>query len=104
MMRCAVRTSVVFALAAATSAAQSTWYVDDDATSGGDGTSWSSAFEFLQDALAVAQPGDELRVAGGRYQPDQGTGFAAGDRDAKFELAGLRIVGEFRGKLKCVCA
>jgi hypothetical protein len=97
MMRCAVRTSLVFALAAATSAAQSTWYVDDDATSGGDGTNWSNAFEFLQDALAVAQPGDEVRVAGGRYQPDQGTGFAAGDRDAEFEVGGIQVVGGFRG-------
>lgn len=31
-------------------------YVDDDASTGGDGLSWATAYRFLQDALAVAEP------------------------------------------------
>jgi hypothetical protein len=29
-----------------------TIYVDDDASTGGEGTSWASAYKYLQDALA----------------------------------------------------
>lgn len=40
-------------------------HVDDDAAPGGDGLSWSSAFRYLQDALAAAAGGGvtEIRVA-----------------------------------------
>lgn len=54
-----------------TSSRADTVYVDDDAPLGGDGTSWASAFLYLQDALAIAAPGDEIRVARGNYKPDQ---------------------------------
>ncbi len=47
-------------------------YVDDDATGANNGSSWTNAFVHLQNALAVAQSGDEVRVAQGRYRPDQG--------------------------------
>jgi hypothetical protein len=33
----------------------------------GDGTSWNTAFRYLRDALAVAQSGDRVWVAGGTY-------------------------------------
>ena len=47
-------------------------YVDDDDAAGANnGSSWADAFVYLQDALAVAQPGDEIRVAQGLYRPDQ---------------------------------
>jgi predicted outer membrane repeat protein len=46
-------------------------YVDDDATGANSGLSWVDAFVHLQNALAVAQAGDEVRVAQGRYRPDQ---------------------------------
>lgn len=46
-------------------------YVDDDATGANNGLSWANAFVHLQNALAVAQSGDEVRVAQGRYRPDQ---------------------------------
>ena len=51
--------------------AQTIWHVDDDAWMGGDGLTWQTAYKHLQDALAVAAYGDEIRVAGGTYMPDQ---------------------------------
>lgn len=45
-------------------------YVNDDASPGGDGSSWSAAFRDLHDAIAVAQDDlsvDELWVAAGLY-------------------------------------
>ncbi len=47
-------------------------YVDDDAEVPGDGSSWATAFTWLQHALAVAEAGDEIHVAQGFYRPDLG--------------------------------
>jgi hypothetical protein len=47
-----------------------TYYVDADAPAGGNGSSWAGAFNHLQDALAVAEAGDEIRVAQGVYTPE----------------------------------
>jgi hypothetical protein len=75
-----------------------TLYVDDDAPGTGDGSSWASAFVFLQDALAVASAGDEIRVAQGVYPPDRGGGNTAGDRNATFQVRdGVTIKGGFAG-------
>ena len=68
-------------------------YVDDDAPPGGDGQSWETAFHYLQDALAAAQPGsgvEEIRVGQGAYRPDQDEAgnVTPGDREAAFTLAG----------------
>ncbi len=54
-------------LLTATTQAQTTWYVDDDADPNGDGLTWFTAFDDLQDALGQAVAGDEIRVAGGTY-------------------------------------
>ena len=73
-------------------------YVDDDAVGVGDGSSWTDAFVHLQDALAVAQAGDEIRVAQGIYRPDQGAGTVPGDRDATFSLvSGVTLAGGYAG-------
>lgn len=75
-----------------------TIYVDDDAAGAQNGTSWASAFRYLQDALAVASAEDEIRVAQGTYPPDRGGGNTAGDRNATFRVPdGVAIKGGFAG-------
>lgn len=49
----------------------STIYVDHSAPSGGDGTSWDSAYNHPHDALAGAAPNTEIWIAGGVYFPLQ---------------------------------
>jgi predicted outer membrane repeat protein len=46
-------------------------YVDDTAPGDNNGLNWTDAFLDLQDALAVALPGDEIWVATGIYTPGQ---------------------------------
>ena len=72
-------------------------YVDDDAGAQ-DGTS-RYVLRYLQDALSVAQAGDEIRVAQGVYRPDQDSGnLPPGDRHATFRLPdGVTIKGGFAG-------
>jgi len=73
-------------------------YVDDDAAGANDGSSWSDAFNYLQDALAIAYSGDEIRVAQGIYKSDQGNGITPGDREATFQLInGVTIKGGYAG-------
>lgn len=70
----------------------------DSAGSNIDGTSWAKAFNHLQDALSIAQAGDEIRVAKGIYKPDRGKDATAGDRNASFRLVnGVVIKGGYRG-------
>ena len=76
-----------------------TWYVDAS-NSGVSGTSWSDAFSNLQEALLVALPGDEIRVAGGSYRPDSGAGLIPGDPSTRFVLpSGISMLGGFAGSL-----
>jgi len=76
--------------------AQSVIHVDADAGGANDGTSWEDAFVYLQDALAAAEPGNEIWIAEGVYRPDQGGGVTAGDREARFVVpAGLALYGGF---------
>ncbi len=72
--------------------------VNAAAASGGDGLSWATAFNTLQDGVAEAirSRGDvqEIWVAGGTYKPDKGTGL----RQMSFRLQnGLGIYGGFVG-------
>jgi surface protein len=82
----------------ATIIAQSTLYVDADATGANNGSSWGDAYTFLQDALSVASSGDQIWVAEGVYYPDEGSGFTENDRTATFQLkTGVAIYGGFVG-------
>lgn len=78
--------------------ALSTIYVDTNARGTNDGSSWKNAFKNLQDGLAVAVPGREVRVAQGVYTPDQGLGISVGSREASFTLGGgVTIQGGYAG-------
>lgn len=69
-------------------------YVDINATDPvHDGGSWTTAYLDLQQALAAAVAGDEIRVADGVYKPTEGT-----DRALSFRLkTGVRVLGGYAG-------
>ncbi len=73
-------------------------YVDRSATGPSpDGSSWYRAFRNVQDALATATSGAEIRVASGTYTPDRGAGQTAGDREASFVVADMVLRGGYAG-------
>jgi len=77
-------------------------FVDDDAPDGGDGTTWATACNELQDGLMAAQGSGravrEVWVAKGVYRPDRGRGLTVNDRALSFKLInGLTIRGGFAG-------
>ncbi len=86
-------------------------YVDSRAprTGVGDGSTWEHAYLCLQNALEVAQAGDEIRVAQGVYKPDEKMLIprtrssdrdieASGDVDASFVLLnGVVLKGGYAG-------
>ncbi len=74
------------------------YYVDADANGLNDGSSWTDAYNYLQDALVSASSGDEIWVAQGIYKPDQGVGITPGDRTATFQLiSGVTLKGGYAG-------
>lgn len=67
-------------------------FVNAGAPAGGDGSSWASARNDLQAALASAQAGDEIWVAQGVYKPHPT------DRSISFDLKnGVALYGGFIG-------
>ncbi len=84
---------IVFALVAGRALA-TTWYVRAGARQGGDGRSWPNALQYVQDAFARAQPGDEIWVMRGAYLP----GAFAAPRSSTFTLpVGVALYGGFAG-------
>jgi hypothetical protein len=77
------------------------WYVDSnfvDAT--GNGTSWETAFKYLQDAFAVANYDDEIRAARGTYKPDRDKDHEGGtsNRTSAFQLINaVSVKGGYKG-------
>jgi len=78
-------------------------YVDDNASAEGNGTSWVTAHKYLQDALAVAEYGDEIWVAEGTYHPDLNTTrkdpqyFSQRLFDRFDMVNGVKLIGGFWG-------
>ena len=78
-------------------------YVDDDAPAPGDGTSWTTAYRYLQDALTDASMAGgpvEIHVAQGLYRPDQMRYAPQGTKDtqAVFKLVdGVSLLGGYAG-------
>ncbi|MBN1362904.1 MAG: hypothetical protein JW993_20060 [Sedimentisphaerales bacterium] len=75
-------------------------YVDATAAGANDGSSWPDAYNHLQDALAVAVPGDQIRVAHGTYRPDEDSTHPSGtdDATATFKLKnGVVVRGGYAG-------
>jgi len=73
-------------------------YVDSRANGANDGSSWPNAFTSLQDALDMAQGGNDIRVARGRYKPDTGRGRTRGDYTVSFAIPnGAAVRGGYAG-------
>ena len=76
------------------------FYVNANATAGGDGSSWQTAFNDLQDALAVTVSGrgDQVWIAEGTYYPIDINNEAEFDRTATFYIKDqVALYGGFTG-------
>ncbi|MHC4219963.1 MAG: right-handed parallel beta-helix repeat-containing protein, partial [Planctomycetota bacterium] len=92
-------TPLLVALLLAPASAGSIILVDDDAPPGGDGSSWATAYRYLQDALMHADV-TEIRVARGTYLPDHSEADpdGSGDRYVSFVLEGdIALRGGYAG-------
>jgi hypothetical protein len=73
------------------------WYVNASNSAPGNGTSWTSAFLDLQDALDVATSGEQIWIAQGVYTPTDLDGNTD-PRKASYRLSsGVEIYGGFFG-------
>ena len=77
-------------------------YVDDDAAGANDGTNWTDAYHYLQDALTDANDSEkpvEIRVAQGIYKPNQGGQVhPSNPRQATFYIEdGVTLMGGYAG-------
>ena len=85
--------ALILSVSPFSSLAQDTLFVDHDAIGSNNGSDWSNAYTSLQNALAVAQYGDEIWVAKGTYFPTSDN-----DRTISFELPlGVKLYGSFEG-------
>ena len=80
---------------------QTRYYVDTDVSASGDGLSWGTAKKFLQEAIYLAQEGDEIWVAEGTYYPDRDDSYPTGSgiRERCFEIgySDIKLYGGFSG-------
>jgi len=80
--------------------AEEIMYVDGRAPVGGDGSTWAQAFQYPQDALRLAAPGTQIRIAQGTYRPDRDAMHPDGtaDRAATFTIPyGVVVEGGYDG-------
>jgi len=92
--------AVTLLLLGCATAAGGVIYVDADASTGGDGTTWGTAYKYLQDALDDTVTNDEVWVKEGTYEPDRNSTNPTGsnDRTATFGLInGVALYGGFVG-------
>lgn len=91
--RCAIGCFILQVALVTANADAAIQYVRADASPGGDGTSWASAYNTLQAALEVANPGDQIWVKKGVYYPaDQSTPI-----DLTQNTTTLTVYGGFTG-------
>ncbi len=82
----------LFAFTASNITAQTRYYVDINTNGVQTGLNWTGAFPNLHDALALANPGDEIWVAQGTYKPSDN------NRAIHFQLpSGVSLYGGFSG-------
>lgn len=78
-----------------------TIYVDSGADGSNNGTSWSDAYKYLQDALAYADSVEkpvEILIAQGHYKPDMAKNRTNHDQDATFQMInGVSLKGGYGG-------
>lgn len=75
---------------------QSVIYVNDTATGSNNGSSWSNAYQNLQDALQASNEYSAIYVAAGSYYPDQGGTATADDPTARFAIKkGTSLLGGY---------
>ena len=93
-MRSALSVGAVLVAITSYTEAGNSVYVDVNATGPvHDGSSWCSAYLDLQQALAVAGAGTEIRVAQGVYRPAP----VGGSRDAAFAVpSDITLLGSFQ--------
>ncbi len=73
-------------------------YVNKNAIGNNTGNCWQNAFVNLQDALTIANSGQEIWVAQGTYKPDEGMNITSGDRTVAFSMKNeVSILGGFNG-------
>ncbi|MDH7598353.1 MAG: PKD domain-containing protein [Sedimentisphaerales bacterium] len=73
-------------------------YVDDDAPGANNGSSWTNAYRYLQDALATATAGDVIKVGQGVYKPHLRTAPGPTDRSVTFTLkSAVTLLGGYAG-------
>ncbi len=98
-MKHAILEALLLLLLCASSVTGQIIYVDAGASPGGDGSSWGTAYKYLQDALyKPPSGGDQIWVAEGTYKPDgdEGRNVTPGDRTDTFQLInGVGIYGGF---------
>ena len=75
------------------------WYVKHNASGSNNGTSWTNAYNALQDAINASSASDEIWVAAGIYKPTRlpsSGALSTTSRDLSFYLdKNIRIYGGF---------